>query len=218
MHKIIKLALCLLCSVNYAHAATFGFGCLTNNSGDCGSVASLITVDVEGAGPDTYFQFNVGDGANAAVKEIFFDDALNLLDPTDYLFDESGGTASGGGVDFQSIEVPGDNFPAGNPISFSSDFSTQAENPSGDNKNGIDNGEWFGITFFGTDASLILAALGSGDLRVGIHVGSVGRDGDYSESLTTTVIPIPAAAWLFASALVGFFGFATRQKRPRFAA
>ena len=96
-------------------------------------------------------------------------------------------------------------------MSFSTSFTAPGANPTGDDKNGIDNGEWLRIVFGGSTAatSAIIAALNVFDLRVGIHVGSIG-DNDYSESLVA--VPIPTAAVLFGSALLGFAGFATRRR------
>lgn len=219
MKKCSGLLLGLLLAGSYAQAATFDFNCITNNSGNCGSIEPLFSLDVEASGQGTLFRFNVAGGAsapNAAVKGIFFDDSLNLLDPSKYVFDETGGTLAGGGVDFQPIAAPGKNFPAGNPVGFKTTFSTKAEAPRGDDGNGIDNGEWLGILFENTNTSLILAAIRAFDLRVGIHVGSIGYKGRYSESLVA--VPLPAAAWLFGSALIGFFGFTGLRKRTQVSA
>ena len=163
-----------------SQAVTYGFGCLTNISVVCGTYESLFSLDVTNQGGGvTNFQFNVALGDNAAVKEIYFDDsALDLLAPATATLIETGGTVAGGGVDFQDIDVPGENFPAGG--SFVETFSIEAEPPSGDNKNGIDNGEWFGISFTGTSFAAIIAALNGGNLDVGLHVGSF--PGGYSES------------------------------------
>ena len=57
-----------------------------------------------------------------------------------------------------------------------------------------------------------LAALGTGELVIGIHAKGLG-DGlgdEYSESLIT-VVPVPAAVWLFASGLIGLVGVARKR-------
>ena len=214
MKSFIKynLYLAVLLFTGFSHAATLEFGCITNNSGNCGSITSLFSLDVtdEGDG-NTLFKFTLADGDNAAIMEIFFDDEqLGLLNPLSATLDENGGTDLGGGVDFGDIEVPGDNLPAGNTVQFYSSFSTAAVAPSGDNQNGIDNGEWLGINFYNTDFSAILAAISTGDLVIGLHVGSVGENYDFSESLT--VVPVPAAIWLFGTAMIGMVGFGKRRK------
>ena len=126
MKSFIKynLYLAVLLFPGFSHAATLEFGCITNNSGNCGSITSLFSLDVtdEGDG-NTLFKFTLADGDNAAIMEIFFDDEqLGLLNPLSATLDENGGTDLGGGVDFGDIEVPGDNFPAGNTISFTEVF------------------------------------------------------------------------------------------------
>ncbi len=208
------LLLILACPflVGQAHAVTIPFGCITNNSGICSSIASLMSLDVtdEGGG-ETLFKFSVASGPNAAIKEIYFDDSLDLLNEATAVLDETGGTAAGGFVDFQAIASPGDNFPAGNTISFTESFSTEAVPASGDDKNGIDNGEWLGISFFSTDFSAIIAALFSNELRVGIHVGSINPDNDDESESMVSVIPVPAAFWLFGTALIGFIGMSRRR-------
>ena len=143
MKNVITAALTLLFVLNIGplKAATYDFGCLTNNSGDCSSIEPLFTLDVTGNDTQTDFKFSVADtGPNAAIKEIYFGDLSSLLDPTTATLDETGGTVAGGGVDFQPIDVPAENFPAG----FTATFSSEAEPPSGNDKNGIDNGEWLG--------------------------------------------------------------------------
>jgi hypothetical protein len=41
---------------------------------------------------------------------------------------------------------------------------------------------------------------------------TVGADIDAIAAISTTVIPIPAAAWLFGSGLIGLIGLARRKK------
>jgi len=193
----------------YSGAALFEFACITNNSGDCGSIASLLSLEVtdEGGG-ETLFNFSVASGDNAAVKKIFFDDATGLLDYSTATLNQLVGVGSYG-VDFKPFSAGG-NLPAGNTVDFDSTFYTKAKPPSGDNKYGIDNGESLGITFIDTDFSAILAAIRVFDLQIGVHVGSVGEGYEFSESLR--VVPVPAAFWLFGTALIGFIGFSRRTK------
>ena len=41
--------------------------------------------------------------------------------------------------------------------------------------------------------------------------GALGISGIYSDNFTVSPVPLPAAAWLFGSALLGFFGFSRRK-------
>ena len=41
--------------------------------------------------------------------------------------------------------------------------------------------------------------------------GDLGLGGIYADNFTVSAVPVPAAAWLFGSALLGFFGFSRRK-------
>ena len=207
MKKYIGVILALVLPVSYAQAGTIDFNCISP-SPNCSAKEHLFTLGVSEQVPgSTFFRLSVANGPKAFVKSIFFDDQNMLLDPTptNYQFDFNGGKQQAGGVSFAAFNVPGGNFPQGSNVSFTSDFSTSANSPRGNKKNGIDNGEWLGITFLNTSAALILSALSSGELRLGIHVGAAGSLITAAAS-QPTVVPIPAAALLFGSALMGFFG------------
>ena len=80
---------------------------------------------------------------------------------------------------------------------------------------GIQAGESLGITFdllAGVTFADTLAALGTGELIIGIHAKGLGAglDDEYSESLITAV-PVPAAVWLFATGLIGLAGVARKR-------
>jgi hypothetical protein len=55
----------------------------------------------------------------------------------------------------------------------------------------------------------------AGDLRIGIHVQSFGNGGSESfvndPGLPPSIVPIPAAAWLLGSGLIGLAGVARRK-------
>ena len=210
---VYLLGFLMFCFASQSSAVTYGFGCITTPASDCGSIASLLSLDVtDSGGGVTRFQINVASGDNAAVKDIYFDDVTpSLLDFITADLDKSGGTLDGGGVDFQ-IPASGGTLPGGNPVGFVSSFTSSAASPSGDNKNGIDNGEWLGISFIGTDFASILAALDVGDLTIGLHIGSLDTDAGSASFTTTSAVPVPAAFWLFGSALVGFIGMSRRTK------
>ena len=52
-----------------------------------------------------------------------------------------------------------------------------------------------------------------GDLVIGLHVQGLGRHNDFSESLINnpTVVPVPAAVWLFGSGLLALAGLVRRR-------
>lgn len=188
-----------------AQAALFSFDCITNNSGSCSTAASLLSLDISDVGDDTLFKFSVADGTNLAVKSIYFDDGTSLLDYADVSFSYGGDQVS-----FQAF-ADGGNLPSGNNIGFTSDHVTDATPPSGDDKNGIDNGEWLGITFADTNFDSILSAISLGNLDLGMHIGSL--EGGYSEAValgSVSAVPVPAAFWLFGTGLLTFVGMGRR--------
>ena len=189
-----------------AQAALFGFDCITDNSGSCDSVASLLSLDITATGSDTLFTFAVAEGANLAVKSIYFDDATGLLtDANPITF----GYSDANEVSFQTI-TDGGNLPAGTNYGFTTTSSTDATPPSGDDKNGIDNGEWFSILFGGVGSGDILSAISLGDFDIGMHIGSL--EGGYSESvaLGVSAVPVPAAFWLFGTGLIAMVSLSRR--------
>jgi len=164
-----------------------------------------LSLNITDLGDDSLFTFAVAEGVNLAVKSIYFDDDSALLDASNAAFSYGGDQVS-----FQTIAAGG-NLPAGNSIGFESTYSTDATPPSGDDKNGIDNGEWFGITFFDTDYDSILASITSGGFDIGLHFGSL--EGGYSEAASlgsVSAVPLPASIWLFGPGLLGFVGMGRR--------
>ena len=43
--------------------------------------------------------------------------------------------------------------------------------------------------------------------------GDLGAGGIYADNFTVSAVPVPAAAWLFGSALLGFFGFSRKKAK-----
>ncbi|MCQ8179501.1 VPLPA-CTERM sorting domain-containing protein [Methylomonas sp. SURF-1] len=64
----------------------------------------------------------------------------------------------------------------------------------------------------------ISSALASGDLRIGLHVRSIGVAGASDSFINNRIptetisgVPLPASAWMFLSGLVGFLGWQRRR-------
>lgn len=212
----------LFVSVLYAYACssfasmTYSFSCLTNNSSsDCAiaeAEASVEVIDL-GAG-QVEFRFSVTGSDNFSIAEIYFYDGT-LLGLASILDDPSGGVdyleQTGG-----SMKLPGTGF--GPTKAFA---AIDAANPAP--SNGVNPGEQVGIVFDllpGLDYDDVISALalpyspgaGNGALMIGIHATAFTSGG--SESLTTTPVPVPAAAWLFGSGLVGLL-WGGRNKRSQ---
>lgn len=122
---------------------------------------------------------------------------------------------SGDGVDYATSRIAPPNLPGFNNTGYYRSFAV-------DNTNcgtcGINEyGEWAqfaAVLGSGFSSGDILSALTSGDLRIGLHVRSIGGPNGGSDSYITPLspVPLPAAAWLFGSALLGFVSFSVRRK------
>lgn len=76
---------------------------------------------------------------------------------------------------------------------------------------GVGIGEW--VKFHATSGYDLLAALNSGMVKAGLHIRSISpTDGSDSYVNGGNPVPLPAAAWLFGSALLGFIGFSVRRR------
>ncbi len=212
----------LLLGTTQALAAdlTYGFNRITNNNTD--NVASQLSITMwDAAGANAAFsltetnqlsanellfsvQNNVGIASN--VSEVYFDDGL--LGPSRVLNSLGGFTNfTGGGADPE-------NLPSGNnaspPFVATGAFSADAQ---GSPNNGVNAsadilGIVLGLGSF-ADFAAVASAVSDGSLRFGLHVRSIGTDG-LSDSFVNEV-PIPAAVWLFGSALLSFAGVARRK-------
>ena len=179
------------------------------------NVGSQLTLKAEQSGGKALFTIaNIGPTASF-VRNVYFDWTAPSLSPM------SVGADSGVGVKFNAGGSPG-NLPAGNAVGFSADQAFSA-NSAGTGKEGIDPGEW--ATFTGTLGAggfqAVFDALTAGSLRVGLHVQGIAPQGG-SESYVNwagaggdpalLALPLPAAAWLFGSAMLGFAA-ATKRRR-----
>ena len=213
--KVATPAVAVLCA-SYSQAATYGFDCITNNiAGDCAIGEAQLTVDVTDAGGNqVLFTFNNAGPDASSITNIYFDDGTLGV-----LLGIAGIDNSHPGVSF-SIDLPPPDqvsppdLPGGNNLSppFNVTQGLLADSDSPIQPNGVNPGEYVGILFdlhAGISYLDVLADIGSADLRIGIHVQGFETGG--SESFVNYV-PVPAAAWLFASGLLGLVGVARRKR------
>jgi hypothetical protein len=193
-----------------AEAVTYGFDQLTTNTNT--TVASQLFVDVlAGAAGQVVFTFTNLVGVASSISEIYFDDGTLLgiasIDP------------SGPGVDFSQGATP-PKLPGGNtatpPFVTTQGFLASSDNPQV--ANGINtSSEWLAITFNligGQTFANTIAALASGDLRIGLHVTGLAGSSD-SFINDPSPVPIPPALLLFGGALAGLGVIAKRRRNTQ---
>ncbi|MGZ0077697.1 VPLPA-CTERM sorting domain-containing protein [Methylomonas sp. YC3] len=169
---------------------------------------------------DVIFTFKNAVGTASNIAEIYFDDSNFLL--SQYApFLQLGGT-----TDFGNTLNPSD-LPAGNtlanPFVATSGFGADV-NPGNPNKGINASNDLLGIRIaLQTGVSFLDLGRGLQDdlLRIGLHVRSIGADGKSDSFVSSgdtagggglgSPVPLPAAAWMFLSGLVGFLGLQRRR-------
>ena len=189
-----------------ANAYNFGFDQITSNGNTPVASQLIVGVTAESGNKVLFELFNKG-RVDSSITDVYFDDG-SLLGISS-LIDKDEGTGGHPGVDFSQGASPGD-LPGGNTIGFDVTAGFLADSDPAVPQNGINPGEWLGISFdLKTDASFddVISQLGDGQLRIGLHVQSIGTIGG-SESFVNnmTVIPIPSAVWLLGAGMVGLVG------------
>ncbi len=203
-----------------AQAVSVSFFCITNNnSGNCSIGEAQLATDVSSYGIGTgnngsdqvLFTFTNTGTAQSTISEIYFDDG-SLLGIAG-LIDKDEGVGGDANVDFSQDANP-PNLSGGNNASpafeVTAGFLADADNPAP--KWGVSPGQSLGIIFDlqGTQSFAdVLAELGDGRLRIGMHVINFANGG--SESFVNNPVPVPPALWLLGSGLLGLFGIARRK-------
>jgi hypothetical protein len=199
-----------------AQAYTIGFYKITNNSSS--DVSGQLSVDVNAVGQltdDVSFRFLNNVGIASSITEIYFDDGTGI--GTGTLFSTIVGLENSSGVNFvqDSIKkVNPQNLPGGNdlspPFETTPGFSAGVD---GNTAAGINAaGEFVTIIFDlkdGKDIDDVLDAINSLDLRIGLHVRA-HPDGNSDGYVN---VPVPAAAWLLGSGLLGLVAIRRRVKK-----
>ena len=190
-------------------AVTFNFNCITSNGiGTCDTAEAQMILDVTASSTDqVLFEFSnndVGAGTDydAIIGEVYFYDGLYLdISPT---------IINGTDVNFVNGATPG-MLPGYNYTPLSVFAAADVDQNTAD---GVAVGDGtLGILFTllpGADFDTVITAMNSGELVVGIHAKALDGSNDISESLVT--VPVPAAAWLLGSGLIGLIGLARRKK------
>ena len=155
-------------------------------------------------------QNNVGIASN--VTEVYFDDGL--LGPSSVI-----NTLGGSGfTNFDGGGAAPPNLPGGNtaspPFVATQEFSADVANGPGGQSRGVNASDDILGIVLGVgglvDFDGVAAAVESGDLRFGLHVQSIGEVGGSDSYINVNPVPLPAAVWLFGSALLGLLGLRRR--------
>jgi len=187
-----------------AQALTLGFGCLTNNlAGDCAIGEAQLTVEItdQGGGVVRFRFRNLGPAASV-ISEVYFDDGSLLV---------LSSVIDGPGVDFEQDANP-PNLPGGAmavpPFVVTQGFLAEAvPSPA---MNGVGPSQWVAIEFTlqgGQTYADVLSELGSGALRIGIHV--IGFDSEGSESFIN--VPEVGPTSLLAVGALGLLALRRRR-------
>lgn len=213
-----SLLFSLLAVLAFAPAAsstTIAFSqCVTdNNAGDCAIAFDQISLDVTSDGDDqVLFDFANTGSEMLTLARIYFDDGslMELLS-----------ISNGGGVNFTfDVDVGPNDLPGGenaldqfgNPDPFVTTLGFLSGATAPPPTNGLEPGENVVLTFElagGTTIDDILAELGDGTLRVGVHLINFASGG--SESLTT--IPEPGTFAMLGLGILGLGVIARRRDR-----
>jgi hypothetical protein len=169
-----------------ASAATFGFSNIFPGDlvGDAFNNDYKLDVTDEGSGMIRFAFSNISTATNfqSAIKQVAFS-SIN----TSLLSGQTTNYQNSGTVGFQNSTQ---NLSQSNNISGWSG-ETWGAKTNGANSNAVQSGEILGIKF-GGDFNAVIAAIGNGDLKIGIHVGSLLNGASDSYVLSPTPAPAPA--------------------------
>ncbi|CAN4266989.1 hypothetical protein MCEMSEM29_00369 [Methylophilaceae bacterium] len=222
--SILKHAIVLQLALGSAaaFATTYTFTQFTSNGSP--SVESQLIADVTQSGSNVLFTFTNTSVIASSITDVYFD-----YGSTSFFANGNAGISNNilglagesSGVNFSDGARP-HNLPSGNTIGFSSDAAGDSNRPS--SKNGVNTSSEFvaflGTTLTGITFGDVIAGLDTGAFRLGLHVqkinyGTDDNDDDdgTSESFVNNprAVPLPAAGWLFGSALVGLMGLHRRK-------
>ncbi len=205
-------------ATSVANAYSYGFTQITSNGAP--SIASQLNVEVTKSGENVLFKFTNSSIIASSITDIYFDygtrsNPLYFKSISNNVLGASGESA---GVSFSDGASPS-NLPGGRAISFYADAGADSNSPV--MSNGVNAANEYvkflgelksGITF-----DNVITGLNSNLFRIGLHVQAIGdRCEGQSESFinknTPNPVPVPAAAWLFGSALLGFTSLLKRRK------
>jgi len=203
-----------LSAVSAAPASAFSFGNIAGGDTPGDAYVNSFSFDVVDQGQSVLFNIkNSGDDAAPSmfISQVFFDDKNSFFDDDTYLSDPLVNRGNVGLVDFIG-GASNDQLPqAGN--NFTTNYAFSHKTGDG-NAFGIQGGESLGLIFTG-DYNLVMSALNSGALKIGLHVQALpnGQSDSYiSSSITNTQDTPEPLTMLAAGAAVGFGTMFKKQR------
>ena len=209
-----------------AIALTLDFNCITANDvtgAHCAAGEAQFSVDItQGSDPrgiDIIFN-NVDSGSSLSpsIAEVYFQTSLFTSSspvPADHFTTTVVSTRTVSGVDVAFTRATSVTL-AGNEAGFSGEFFGAMGSGTGTpNRNWVDEGEYLWMNISTLSFSLFETALAAGDFNIGLLALEFDADGNqiFNESFVTAVsaVPVPAAVWLFGTALLGLFGVSRKR-------
>ena len=203
-----------LSAVSAAPASAFSFSNIAGGDTSGDAYVNSFTFDVVDLDQSVLFNIkNSGDAAAPSmfIRQVFFDDKNSFFDDDTYLSSPLVNMGNVGEVAF-SGGPSNDRLPQGGN-NFTTDYAFSSNNGAG-NAFGVQGGESLGLTFTG-DYNLVISALNSGALKLGLHVQALpnGQSDAYisSSSGNTQNTPEPLTM-LAAGAAVGFGTMFKKQR------
>ena len=199
-------------AVSAAPAWAFNFSNIAGGDTPGDSYVNSFSFDVVDQGQSVLFNIkNSGDDAAPSmfISQVFFDDKNSFFDDDTYLSEPLVNIGNVGQVEFIG-GASNDQLPQGGN-GFTTNYAFSRKTGEG-NAFGIQAGESLGLSFTG-DYNLVISALNSGDLKLGLHVQALPNDrsDSYISSGNTQDTPEPLTM-LAAGAAVGFGTMFKKQR------
>jgi hypothetical protein len=203
-----------LLTATATHALQLGFENISGNNAVNAAVGEAqLSVQVTDASPNqVLFTFKNTGPIASSITDVYFDNGVSLSNIALFI--------SSSGVSFSQGASPG-NLPGGSGLTppFIATPALSADSNSSTIANGVNPGEWLGMLFNLDSSSTyasVLNELYTGELRIGLHVQSIGDGGSESFINTTPTpdpVPEPGTVVLLGSGLVGLGLYHWRRKR-----
>jgi hypothetical protein len=202
-----------LSAVSAAPAWAFNFSNIAGGDTPGDAYVNSFTFDVVDQGQSVLFNIrNSGDAASPSmfISQVFFDDKNSFFDDDTYLSSPLVNIGNVGDVAF-SGGASNDRLPQGGN-GFTTNYAFSRNTGDG-NAWGIEAGESLGLSFTG-DYNLVISALNSGDLKLGLHVQALpnGQSDSYISSSGNTQDTPEPLTMLAAGAAVGFGTMFKKQR------